>query len=87
MTEQEELDSLIEDAERWRALMSSQRIRVMGAAGMQWHKQEPVIVDFEHVHIGVEFWSTHSAAHPSREFPQEGCRAAFTAYADFLRGE
>jgi hypothetical protein len=71
------------DAERWRALMSSQRIRIMGSAGFakvdgQWKPAR------EDLHMGVEFWSIHPAAHPSTEYPQDLCRAQLIAYVDEL---
>jgi hypothetical protein len=66
-----ELDELVVDAKRWRALMQSDRIRVVGKT-----------TDLNH--IGVEFWRSHPAAHPSNEYPQESCRANFTAYVDAI---
>jgi hypothetical protein len=74
---------IVKDAMRWRALMSSQRIRVMGGAGYKWTPDgEPLMS--EGTHIGVEFWSKHEAAHPSTEYPQDRCRKILTAYADSL---
>jgi hypothetical protein len=56
-----ENEALREDAEKWRALMSCERIRIMGRT-------------MDYNHIGVEFWMKHRAAHPCAEFPQEECR-------------
>jgi len=81
----EEVLSLLEDATRWRALMSSQRIRVMGSAGMYENQELRVPAD-GYMHMGVEFWSSHASAHPSTEFPQDASRKALTFYADVLAG-
>ncbi len=75
------------DAERWRALMSSQRIRVIGSAGMYSMEADLRMPADGYMHIGVEFWSLHRSTHPSTEFPQEQCREALTFYADQLRGK
>jgi len=76
------------DAARWRALMSSQRIRVMGSAGLHRDQAGKLAARSDgRVHIGVEFWSIHDAPHPSAEFPQEGSREILTFYADFLRAQ
>ncbi|KAF0102191.1 MAG: hypothetical protein FD144_2626 [Rhodospirillaceae bacterium] len=74
------------DAARWRALMSSQRIRVMGSAGLRRDEAGNLTVRSDgHLHIGVEFWSVHESRHPSAEYPQERSREILTFYADFLR--
>lgn len=65
--------SLMEDAANWRALMSSQRIRMMGRTN-------------DMNRIGLEFWAEHSAAHPSEEYPQENCRMQLLRYVRKLRG-
>lgn len=48
----EENDQLRADAERWRALVNCDRIRVLGAAGFD----EP---DSAYKHIGLEIWSSY----------------------------
>ena len=68
------------DAERWRALMSSARIRVMGTAGFDEHGK-PREGNGGYLHMGVEFWTMHDA--PSNELSV----AIVTNYADFLRGQ
>jgi hypothetical protein len=75
-----------EDAARWRALMSSQRVRVIGSAGLV----DPTTGNLRmppdgYIHIGIELWSLHNAPHPSKDFPQDRCREQLTFYADFLR--
>eukprot|EP00919_Chromeraceae_sp_WS-2016_P080507 GHVR01190357.1.p3 GENE.GHVR01190357.1~~GHVR01190357.1.p3 ORF type:complete len:123 (-),score=23.23 GHVR01190357.1:725-1093(-) len=62
---QADIDS--EDAAKWRALMSSARIRVMGFTN-----------DLNHA--GFEFWRDHTAKHPSAEYPQDMCRARLEEY-------
>jgi hypothetical protein len=57
-----ELEAMREDAEKWRTLLSCERIRIMGRT-------------MDYKHIGIEFWTKHRAAHPSEEFPQDECRA------------
>lgn len=81
--------ALREDAERWRALMASQRIRVMGSAGFHWRKpgEKIGVRPGDYMHIGVEFWNVHEAAHPSAEFPQEHSRELLTFYADRIRAK
>jgi len=74
-----------EDAERWRALMASQRIRVMGSAGIYSMEADLRAPTDGYMHMGVEFWSLHRSVHPSKDFPQERCREALTFYADQLR--
>jgi len=75
-----------EDAARWRALMSSQRIRVIGSAGLvDAVTGEPRAPADGYAHIGVELWSLHRSAHPDPEFPQDRCREQLTFYVDFLR--
>lgn len=44
-----EVQELRKDAERWRALLDSQRIRVLGSAGLG---------SKDYQHFGAEFWST-----------------------------
>lgn len=74
-----------EDAARWRALMSSQRIRVMGSAGFSITPDGARLPAEPRLHMGVEFWDIHDAAHPCAEFPQEKCRAQLIAYVDRIR--
>lgn len=77
-----------EDARRWRALMGSQRVRVIGSAGLiDPETREPRAPADGYMHIGVEIWSLHNAPHPSAEFPQDRCRAQLTAYVDFLAAQ
>lgn len=66
------------DAMLWRGLMASDRIRVMGSAGMP-NGTAPG----RDMHIGVEFWSDHPAKGDPKH-PQEESRAQLTAYADAL---
>lgn len=73
---------MLEDAERWRALMSSERIRVMGGSGFKYDTFPPTPAA-EHLHIGVEFWNKHPTANDPN-YPQEHCRAWFKAYVDAL---
>lgn len=79
------LSALTADAERWHALMSSQRVRVIGSSGMVTPEGELKTPADGYVHIGVELWSLHGAPHPSAEFPQDRCREQLTFYVDFLR--
>lgn len=67
-----------DDALRWRALMASDRIRIMGWAGMP-NRTAPG----KDMHMGVEFWSDHPAKGDAN-YPQDDSRAQLTAYADSL---
>lgn len=63
----ERVGELEADANKWRALISSERIRIMGYT----HDLK---------HIGLELWRKHRAKHPCEEFPQDECRAILEAY-------
>lgn len=84
-----------EDAERWRALMSSQRMHMMGSFGFDYvfdppdSKKTADLVDViprhgDHMHFGIEFWSEHSAfGDPA--WPDTLPRKLLTTYVDELR--
>ena len=48
-----------EDAAKWRALMSCERIRMMGCAGLH---PDSTGYPPDYIHIGMEFWTRHSGA-------------------------
>lgn len=50
-------DANARDADRWRALLASQRIRVMGSAGFGYGDRAPDPHGYRH--MGVEFWTKH----------------------------
>jgi hypothetical protein len=82
------LAGMREDAERWRALMASQRIRVMGSSGLYWDDDGRVHRRADgHMHLGVELWNQHEAPHPSAEFPQDRCRELLTFYVARVRAD
>ena len=62
-----------EDAAKWRALMSCDRIRMVGRTN-----------DLNHA--GFEFWFRHPEAHPSADYPQEGCRELLERFVARIRG-
>ncbi|PBB75164.1 hypothetical protein CK227_10250, partial [Mesorhizobium sp. WSM4308] len=83
------LASAQDDAERWRALMSSQRMHFMGCAGIELVNKPgttsrqtrdliPVMKPGEYQHFGMEFWSEHSAF-GNPEFPDDFERALLVA--------
>jgi len=84
---------LTRDAERWRALMSSQRLHFMGCSGFTIKgpphpnggvKAETVEPKPNHqLHFGMEFWDVHSA-HGDPEFPDTFERHFMLAYVDEL---
>ena len=63
-----------EDAAKWRALMSCDRIRMMGGTS-----------DLNH--IGLEFWRDHPSTRWSAEYPQDGCRERLEQFVAKLRKE
>lgn len=71
------------DILRWRALMSSERIRVMGGSGFDYGYAPPRVIPNQSMHIGMEFWDKHPSA-KDIAYPQEKCRAWFVAYVDEL---
>lgn len=81
----EELKQLILDAERWRAITSCARIRMMGSAGFGYpagkHGGFPArpADPTGHRHLGMEFWSHHPDATPN-----EKGKEILTTYADHL---
>lgn len=76
--EQDKLDAL-----RWRALMSSDRIRVMGGAGFDWKVPGTPEPTGDYMHLGVELWSRHTAK-DDPQYPQTRCRNLLTRYVDEL---
>lgn len=81
----EVVKALEEDAANWRALMSSARIRVMGAAGMLRHENGSAVVNPDRsgwVHLGLELWDEHPAA--GDESDATG-RAMLQAYVSHMR--
>ena len=78
-------NGLYEDAARWRALMASDRIRMMGAAGFKFAPDGSIVAeDRGELHIGMEFWNKHPAKDDPR-YPQEQCRRVLEAYVDHIR--
>lgn len=69
-------------AERWDALLGSQRMRVLGHAGFK-PQEDPERNQAHlagHRHLGVDFWSHHDASDGAKEHAME----MITAYADQL---
>lgn len=77
---------LRESAERWEALVGSQRLRIMGAAGFVFGDGEPYPDPDrgdDWLHFGLEVWDKHPA--DPKEYPQDRCRALLTSYVDHRR--
>ncbi len=84
-----------EDAERWRALMSSQRLHFMGSAGFDNKRPEddpdtdllqkltPVPRPNTYMHFGMEFWSEHPVN--KKKFPDDFERKFMVTYVDEMR--
>lgn len=67
------------DAARWRALLGSQRIRMLGWTGFdQDGNVQPSTDPRGYMHFGVEFWSQHPTMEVAR------ARTILTSYADAL---
>lgn len=73
-------DELAVDAQRWRALLASARVRVLGWAGLPEPGLPSMAEDPRYAHIGLELWTLH-------EFKDENERGArkVTEYADKMR--
>ena len=81
------------DAQRWRALMASQRMHWIGSAGFTMVKKDPDGPDNkktnivatpregESMHFGMEFWSVH-AAHGNPDYSDAFERQLLTTYVD-----
>lgn len=80
-----EIERLRESAERWEALMSSERIRVMGSAGFKFDGDTvtPKAAPDDWLHFGLEVWNRHPAS--NEEYPQTTCRNLLITYVDHLR--
>jgi hypothetical protein len=87
------LESIIEKAARWDALMSSGRLHFMGCAGFNIQRREPTgpktfansvatPQDGAPMHFGMEFWSTYNTF-PKGEDQFE--RDFMITYVDELR--
>lgn len=89
----EDATSLNQDAARWRALMSSQRFKLMGSAGFEYEKIDEAgertfdnlraVPDKQHLHFGIEVWNTH-AAYQDPRYPDRFERELLTTYVDTL---
>lgn len=65
------------DAARWRALINSPRLRIMGTAGFDKEGKPAASMDSGYMHFGLEVWSRHSD-----ETTNGYARAVLTNYAD-----
>lgn len=75
------------DAERWRGLMASQRIRVMGSAGFGHTSRPPDPNGYRH--MGVEFWSIHKTEPEFQDLvahENTHARKVFDDYIDVVKG-
>jgi hypothetical protein len=65
------------DAARWRALLSSGRLRALGCAGFNNNT-------IGHAHLGLELWTTYPEPHPSLAESNARCVAWLTTYTDIM---
>lgn len=78
------------DAARWRALMSSERIRLIGRFGFMSNPETKVtMVDTEAakescLHMGIEIWDRYAGYDVSLETRGTAGWDTLTAYADYL---
>lgn len=80
------VESVLADAERWRAFISSARFTVMGAAGFRW---EDASIDPDRdpdnwLHFTLNIWDKHQAGDDAQG--KHG-RAMLMAYVEHLRAE
>lgn len=84
----QEIAELREPAERWDALWSSQRIRMMGSAGFDYTGEGGNDVSVRKpqegwLHFGMEVWDQHPASEEG--YPQTRCRNLLITYVDHIR--
>ena len=65
------IEALQEDAQRWRAISNSERVRYLGSGGL----------GEDHQHIGLELWDKY----PEHLRTQENGIAKLTVYVDTIR--
>ncbi|HEI6730386.1 TPA: hypothetical protein SJ159_003620 [Yersinia enterocolitica] len=68
-----QLEAAQKDAARWRALLSSPAIRILGHAGLQDDKP----IDGHYCHFGMEIWSHHEPYYDNKKAGE-----LITRYAD-----
>lgn len=73
--------ALKSDALRWRALMQSQRMRVLGLAGFGSNNHPPDMTGYRH--IGIEFWTKHDS-HESIARDHEYAKQMLLNYIDVM---
>lgn len=82
-------EEMEEDARRWRALLSSGRLRWLGSAGLD-HGTENIDPqpDADYIHFGMEFW-THFGSQEEADIVQGNVqgRKVLTSYVDFILAE
>ena len=83
------------DAERWRALMKSQRMHWMGSAGFDFAETNGRTLDDikeitpragTYQHFGMEFW-THYRGDYKSDPNDRFCRRLLTTYVDHIRSK
>jgi hypothetical protein len=68
------------DAERWRALMASARLRMLGTAGFK--SEDP---NDKYRHMGLELWTQYGGNPADHVAGNAEACAKLTAYADVMR--
>lgn len=72
------------DAERWRALLSSQRVKFTALSGFKFAdgatQLDPAA---DGVHFSLEIWDVHPSANDPK-YAQDRCRDLLNAYVDEL---
>ena len=87
---QEACNEYREDALRWRALMSSERMHWMGGSGFSVGDiagqvyMKPKNDPKNYVHFGIEFYDTFD--YEGKERDDKFARDCLTSYADLLKG-
>lgn len=81
-----ECEQLRLDAERWRALMRSDRLHWMGSSGMDLTDTPDAVrmIPGQVWHFGMEFWSEHPAS-GDPQYSDVSARVLITAYVDAMR--
>lgn len=86
-----EVARLREDAERWQALLSSARFKMIGSAGFIHNKDGSVSInpdnDYGWLHFGIEVWDNHPAGNDAQGIHGRNLLLAYVDHRRALEGK